>query len=78
MLQLDHDVEGFAGITDELARKLTDAFELATMLETQARNATQLREGAHRIAIDAHHLRTRVERLQGDLASHKAESRADP
>lgn len=72
MLELDHDDERFVSITGALSGKLTEAFELATVLEKEARSDVLLRESAHRIAIDAHRLRARVERLQGDLVDHKA------
>ncbi len=71
---MDHDNESFTGIMGALTGKLTEAFELATMLEKEARSAALLRESAHRIAIDTHQLRTRVERLQDDLVDHKAKS----
>jgi hypothetical protein len=71
---LDHDNESFVGIMGALTGKLTEAFELATMLEKEARSTAVLRESAHRIAIDTHHLRTRVERLQDDIVSHRAKS----
>ncbi len=60
------------GITGALTGKLTEAFGLATVLEKEAHIDVLLREGAHRIAIDAHRIRARVERLQDDLLDHKA------
>ena len=68
---MDVNNERFAGITTALADKLTEAFELATGLEKEVREAVLLREGAHRIAVDVGHLRTRVNQLQDDLADAK-------
>ncbi len=72
---MDQDDERIVGITGALTGKLTEAFELAIVLEKETRSDVLLRESAHRIAIDAHHLRTRVERLQEDLVDHKANRR---
>ncbi len=69
---MDHDDERFVGMTGALSGKLTEAFGLATVLEKEARSDVLLREAAHRIGIDAHRLRARVERLQDDLVDHKA------
>jgi hypothetical protein len=71
---MDHDNERSAGVMAALAGKLTDAFELAITLEKEVRSAAPLRESAHRIAIDTHHLRTQVELLQDDLVAHRAKS----
>ena len=70
MLRLDHANERIAGLMAALSGKLTEAFELALALEKEGRGAALLRENAHRIAIDAHQLRTQVERLQDDLVVH--------
>ena len=69
---MDHDDERFVSIMGALTDKLTQAFELAIVLEKEVRSAALLRENAHQIAIDTHHLRTRVERLQDDLVDRKA------
>jgi hypothetical protein len=71
---LDHDYERLVGITDALAGKLTGAFELAVVFEKEARSAALLRKSAHRIAMDARHLRSHAEQLQSDLMGHKARS----
>jgi hypothetical protein len=74
VLELDHDKEVCAGVMGALTGKLTEAFELAVALEKEVRSTALLRECAHRIAIDAHQLRTQVERLQDDLVGHRARS----
>jgi hypothetical protein len=71
---LNHDNERAAGVMASLTGKLTEAFELAITLEKEVRSSALLREGAHRIAIDTHHLRTQVELLHDDLAGRKAKS----
>jgi hypothetical protein len=71
---LDHDNERFVSITDALADKLTEAFELVMVFEKEVRSAAVLREGAHRIAVDASCLRVRVNRLQDDLVDKKSGS----
>jgi hypothetical protein len=71
---LGHDGEGFAGITGALTTRVTEAFELATMLEKEVRSTALLRESAHRIAVDADHLRTQVQRLEEYLADRKAKN----
>ncbi len=68
---MDHDNESFVGMVGALTDKLTQAFELAIVLEKEVRSADLLRENVHQIAIDAHQLRTRVERLQDDVVDHK-------
>ena len=68
---MDHDNERFVNITNALADKLTEAFELAMVFETEARSAAVLRESAHRIAVDVGHLRVQVKRLQDDLVDTK-------
>jgi hypothetical protein len=75
VLEVDHDDERFVGITGALSGKLTEAFELAIALEKEAHSDVLLRESAHRIAIDAHRLRARVQRLQGDLVDQKTARR---